>query len=175
MEQRPSCVADRVSTGASDGGFADFMRAHAPVLMRKAYLLTGSRLAAEDLVQDTLARLYPRWTRVAASDVPLAYVQRSLTNNFLNQRRKRGYRELLIEAPPDCAARHSVEREVVDRDEACALLQTLSHRQRTVLILRFYEGFTDAEIAQRLACRPGTVRSLASRGLASLRELTLAA
>jgi RNA polymerase sigma-70 factor (sigma-E family) len=175
MEPNPLCVDSTRSRRVADAGFAELVRATVPVLARKAYLLTGSWLAAEELVQDTLVRLYPQWERVANADVPLAYVQRSLTNNFLNQRRKDGYRELLTDVVPDRLGRPSIEREVTDRDEVLALLRTLNRRQQTVLVLRFYEELSDTEIADHLGCRPGTVRSLASRGLATLRERTQAA
>ena len=171
MESTLWCVDDGArSRSDTDGGYADFVRAHVPTLLRKSYLLTGSGLAAEELVQDTLVRLYPRWEKVQNADVPLAYVQRSLTNNFLNQRRRDGHREVLTDVVPDRPARRSTERDVTDRDEAWSLLRKLSRPQRTVLMLRFYEGMTDLEIAAHLGCRPGTVRSLASRGLATLRE-----
>ena len=69
-------------------GFSMFVRQHSTTLLRAAYLLTGDRGAAEELLQDTLVRLYPQWSRVQAADVPMAYVRRSLTNNFLNGRRR---------------------------------------------------------------------------------------
>ena len=158
-----------------DTGFADFVRDNSSTLLRKAYLLTGSRPAAEDLVQDTLLRLYPQWQKVENADVPLAYVQRSLTNNFLNQRRRGVHREIVTDAVPDRPDGRSAERDAVDRDEIRSLLGTLRGRQRSVLVLRFYEGLTDAEIAAHLGCRAGTVRSLASRGLSTLRSRVPAA
>jgi RNA polymerase sigma-70 factor (sigma-E family) len=175
MEPTLSYIAGTGSRCASDLSFAEFVRANMPVLVRKAYLLTGSGHAAEELVQDTLVRLYPRWERVAGADVPLAYVQRSLRNNFLSQLRNGRGRELLIDAVPDVPGRSSIERETTDRDEVWALMRTLNRRQRTVLVLRFYEGLSDTEIAEYLGCRPGTVRSLASRAVAKLRERTQAA
>ena len=81
-------------------GFTTFVRQHSTTLLRAAYLLTGDRGAAEELVQDTLVRLYPQWSRVQAADVPLAYVRRCLTNNFLNSRRRAG-REVLFADPPE--------------------------------------------------------------------------
>lgn len=149
--------------------FADFVRAHTRVLVRTAYLLTGSGDSAEDLVQDTFLRLYPQWHRVQAAEAPLAYVRRSLTNAFLNQRRRRSSTEVVTDHLPDRPADRDSVDELVDRDEIWMLLATLAERQRAALVLRYYEGLADAEIAAALGCREGTVRSLISRGLATLR------
>jgi RNA polymerase sigma-70 factor (sigma-E family) len=150
--------------------FADFVRANTPALVRTAYLLTGSAHAAEELVQDTLVRLYPQWERVERADVPMAYVRRSIANQFLNQRRRASSREIVTDTLPDRPGERSAEDDLVDRDEVWALLQTLGGRQRAALVLRYYHGYDDNEIADALGCRPGTVRSLISRGLASLRH-----
>lgn len=151
-------------------GFADFVRANTPALVRTAYLLTGSADAAEELVQDTLVRLYPQWQRVENADVPIAYVRRSLANGFLNQRRRASSRDIVTDTVPDRPSERSSVDDLVDRDEVWALLQTLNERQRAALVLRYYEGLDDSEIATALGCREGTVRSLVSRGLAALRQ-----
>jgi RNA polymerase sigma-70 factor (sigma-E family) len=154
---------------SSGTGVEEFMQANVTALLRKAYLLTGSGPAAEDLVQDTLVRLYPQWGRVETAEVPLAYVRRSLTNTYLNQRRKGVHREISVDLVPDEPARRSTEKDVANREEVRALLRSLNQRQQAALVLRFYEGFDDTEIAENLGCRTGTVRSLISRGLATLR------
>jgi RNA polymerase sigma-70 factor (sigma-E family) len=150
--------------------FAQFVREQTAPLLRSAYLLTGSPSAAEDLVQDTLLRLFPKWDRVMAADVPLAYVRRSLVNGFLNERRRPGSRELMLSELPERADSRDVGVDVTNRDLVWRLLATLPDRQRAALVLRFFHDLTDDEIAECLNCRPGTVRSLISRGLASLRE-----
>lgn len=72
----------------ADGvGFAAFVRANSGSLFKTAFLLTGSADRAEELLQDTLARLYPRWDRVQAAEAPVAYVRRCVTNGFINSRR----------------------------------------------------------------------------------------
>jgi RNA polymerase sigma-70 factor (sigma-E family) len=150
--------------------FTDFVQANNSALMRTAYALTGSVSAAEELVQDTLVRLYSRWERVQNADVPLAYVRRALTNQFLNERRRTTNREVVTDTVPDRPGGRSAENDVVDRDQVVALLKTLGRRQRAVLVLRYYDGLSDAEIAETLGSRPGTVRSLISRSLAALRQ-----
>jgi DNA-directed RNA polymerase specialized sigma24 family protein len=80
--------------------FSAFVRANTSALLRTAYLLTGSSAEAEDLVQDTLTRMYPKWQRVRQADVPLAYVRRSLANNFVNSRRRTSSTEIAVELIP---------------------------------------------------------------------------
>jgi RNA polymerase sigma-70 factor (sigma-E family) len=156
-------------------GFAGFVRANTPALLRTAYLLTGNGPAAEELVQDTLVHLYPKWAKVAAADVPIAYVRRSLTNAFVNQKRGPAARQVALDAVPESADwRDPIDR-FADRDELWTLLGTLPDRQRAALVLRYFHDLPDDEIARTLDCRVGTVRSLISRGLAALREQRAAA
>jgi RNA polymerase sigma-70 factor (sigma-E family) len=152
--------------------FSMFVRAHSTALLRSAFLLTGERSAAEDLVQDTFLRLLPRWSKVVAADVPLAYVRRSLTNNFLNGRRRRAGHELLVADPPERGYDSDPAGSLSDRDLVRGLLADLPPKQRAVLVLRFYDDLSDAEIAADLGCRQGTVRSIVSRSLAALRAET---
>jgi RNA polymerase sigma-70 factor (sigma-E family) len=151
-------------------GFAGFVRENTPALLRTAYLLTGNSLSAEELVQDTLVRLYPKWDRVAGADVPLAYVRRSMANGFINQKRRAARREVGYADVPERVDWHDPLTQLADRDQIWAGLRLLSERQRAALVLRFFEDLTDEQTAAALGCRVGTVRSLISRGLAVLRE-----
>lgn len=153
----------------AETGFAAFVREHTPALLRTAYLLTGNRNAAEELVQDTLVRLYPKWERVEHADAPLAYVRRSLANAFVNQQRRAARREFAYADVPERIDDRDEFRQVVDRDEIWNRLAILPDRQRAALVLRFFEGMSDDDAAAALGCRVGTVRSLISRGLAALR------
>ena len=152
--------------------FTSFVRQHSTVLLRSAYLLTGDRLEAEELVQDTLVRLYPNWGRVSAAEVPLAYVRRSLTNNFLNGRRRRSSGDLLFAEPPERGYDPDLGGRLSDRQLVRQLLDGLPDRQRAVLVLRFFDDLEDTEIASIIGCRRGTVRSMVSRGLQQLRAET---
>jgi RNA polymerase sigma-70 factor (sigma-E family) len=151
-------------------GFAGFVREHTPALLRTAYLLTGNGPNAEELVQDTLVRLYPKWDRVENADVPLAYVRRSLANGYINQQRRASRREHAYEDVPEHVDQFDAVNQLADRDEIWAGLRHLPDRQRAALVLRFFEDLTDEQSAAALGCRVGTVRSLVSRGLATLRE-----
>jgi RNA polymerase sigma-70 factor (sigma-E family) len=156
----------------TDLDFAAFVRLHTPALLSSAYVLTGSRSAAEDLVQDTFVRLYPQWWRVAETAVPIAYVRRSMMNNFLNTRRGAAAHEVPVADPPSAAQQPDIAGGVSDRDLVRSLLATLPPRSRAVLVLRFLHDVPDAQIAAELGCRPATVRSIVSRSLAALRVAT---
>lgn len=149
--------------------FAEFVRRHSTTLLRSAYLLTGDRVDAEELVQDTLVRLYSNWRRVMAADVPLAYVRRSLTNNFLNGRRRRSATDLLFAEPPEHGYDPDIGGRLSDQELVRTLLDGLSDKQRAVLVLRYFDDLDDVEIAEVVGCRRGTVRSIISRSLSQLR------
>jgi RNA polymerase sigma factor (sigma-70 family) len=124
---------------------------------------------AEDVLTDVLGRAYEQWDRVGAADNVHAYVRRMIVNEYVGwwRRLKRTtpVADLGDLSPPlpDHADAHAEHGAVV------AELAKLPRRQRAVLVLRFYEGMSDAEVAQALGCRPSTVRSNASRALATLR------
>jgi RNA polymerase sigma-70 factor (sigma-E family) len=163
-------IAFRERLAGVDEHFAAFVRAHSRSLYGTAYLLTGSPHAAEELVQDTLAALYPKWERVAAADSPLAYVRRSLSNRFVSGSRRASARDLGMWELPDAAAPGDLAHAITERRWLWHVLGTLPERQRAALVLRYFHDLPDDEIAAHLDCRVGTVRSLISRGLSSLRE-----
>jgi RNA polymerase sigma-70 factor (sigma-E family) len=170
-------VPDAAPAHDVDRDFETFVRAETAALLRTAYLLTGESAAAEDVVQETLTRLYPRWHRVIGADSPPAYVRRSLVNTFLNGRRSASSREVIADIRPVADSRR-IEPDIAtaagNRDELWRLLSALPARQRAALVFRYYLDLTDRETARELGCRPGTVRSLISRSLATLREPTSA-
>lgn len=165
-----ACAAAWEGRMEGDAAFASFVREQTGALVRSAYLLTGSVADAEDLVQETLLRLYPKWDRVMSADAPIAYVRRSLVNSFLNNRRKPSSREVTFAELPERWDERDIGRDLTDRDQVWRLLTVLPDRQRAALVLRFFHDLPDDEIARALGCRLGTVRSLVSRGLAALRE-----
>jgi RNA polymerase sigma-70 factor (sigma-E family) len=145
------------------------MAARQDALARTAYLLTGSQAAADDLLQATLTKIYLAWPRIADRQHVDAYARRALVNEHRSTWRKAVRRpEVLAEIPPDRAERpteYDGEREAVWR-----LVQGLPPRQRAVVVLRYYEDLSEAQIADLLGISTGTVKSQASRALASLRE-----
>lgn len=143
-------------------------------LLRLAYQLTHDRAAAEDVVQEALMKLYRAWRR----DVPLpehvdAYARRAVVNEFLRRQRLRSATELISADLPELVE-SSFEDVVVDRDALWRALDALPPRQRTVLVLRYYEDLPDADIAAVIGAKEGTVRSLALRALTALRSTSLA-
>lgn len=154
--------------------YAVFVRHHAGTLFRTAFMLTGDAADAEELLQDTLALLYPRWDKVTAADSPVAYVRRSLVNRLVSLRRHPSSRDVLLSALPDQPSQLDPANGVVDRDQLWQLLATLSARQRAALVLRYLYDMPDEEIAEALGCRVSTVRSLISRAVASLRDGAIA-
>ena len=120
-----------------DDELADFVRARYPQLLRRGYLLTGSQLAAEDLVQEALARCCAAWRRHPVTE-PDAYVQRVMVNVLISRSRLRRFREEVTADVPE-AGRSDLTSQHADRDAVWRALQGTAPRQRAVLVLRFYE------------------------------------
>jgi RNA polymerase sigma-70 factor (sigma-E family) len=150
--------------------FEEFAAARLGVLLRFAAVLTGDRALAEDVVQEVLIRAHGRWAAIARLDRPEAYVRKMVVNEYLSWRR-RSWRLVPSGSGTDVDARLTADP-AVDHAERAAILAELTRlprRQRAVLVLRYYEALSDAEIAEVLGCAPGTVRGYASRALATLR------
>ncbi|HST47548.1 SigE family RNA polymerase sigma factor [Jatrophihabitans sp.] len=157
----------------SDERYTAFVREHTPALLKTAYLLTRNAGEAEELVQDTLVWLYPRWQQVEFAEHQLAYVRKAVVNRYLAGRRRLSATEVFFDPSWDRAPDRPVTRdrtaEVDERIALWAQLGELSERQRAALVLRFFHDLPDDEVAEVLECRVGTVRSLISRGLSVLR------
>jgi RNA polymerase sigma-70 factor (sigma-E family) len=149
--------------------FDDFVRGRSTALGRTAYLLTGNRQDAEDLLQTALARAATRWGRIDDAE---AYVRRVLYTSAVSRWRqlRRHPAEVLGFTPVGHPAPAAVEVEV--RMVLEQALARLTARQRAVLVLRFYEDRTEAQTAQVLGCAIGTVKSQTRHALARLRALS---
>ncbi|MET7511141.1 SigE family RNA polymerase sigma factor [Streptomyces albidoflavus] len=158
-----------VRTECASPDFESFAAARWPRLLRTAYLLTGDHHEAEDLVQVTLAKLYPAWPRVRGLDEPDAYVRRALVNNNLSRFRKRRVVQLLTPRLPERAQEGGAAR-TEERSLLLEALGTLPPRQRAVVVLRYWEDLSEQQAAEVLGCSPGNVKSQASRGLRKLRD-----
>ena len=141
---------------------------HAPQALRLAYLLTGDGRLAEDLVQDAFVRLAGRMLHLRSPDSFQAYLRVTVVNLVRSHRRRKAVETRFLERqvvgapvePPDISA----------RDELRVALTALPVRQRTAIVLRYYEDLSEAQTAEVMRCRGGTVRSLVSRGMATLRS-----
>jgi len=151
--------------------FERWVHARGGALARSAYLLTGDAQLAEDLLQETLARVAQNWRKVAREGSPDAYARRVMHNLTVDAwRRRRSRPHEVLGTPPELAGRGDavdVERRVVLRDA----LARLTPRQRAVLSLRFYEDQTEVEVAAVLGISVSTVKSTAREALARLRAV----
>ncbi|KQZ76181.1 SigE family RNA polymerase sigma factor [Nocardioides sp. Root151] len=154
-----------------DEEFTEWMTARQGVLFRTAFLVAGDKQTAEDLVQTAAAKLYLVWDRVHARGNVDAYMRRIIINeNNSLWRRPWKKREHVTEELPESG----YVDQVGDPVEAAGLwsaVQQLPARQRAVIVLRYYEDLSEAEIAETLEISPGTVKSQASRAMATLRTL----
>jgi RNA polymerase sigma-70 factor (sigma-E family) len=142
---------------------------HAPDGIRFAYLLTGDRALAEDLVQEAFARFVGRLSHLRDPNSFGAYLRRTIVNlsrsHSRHARIERAYTTGLARA----TARDTAPNDALDQAMHDALLR-LPVRQRAAMVLRFYEDLSEGRIAEVMRCRPGTVRSLVSRGMKALRS-----
>ncbi|MBO9522766.1 MAG: SigE family RNA polymerase sigma factor [Nocardioidaceae bacterium] len=152
--------------GAVQDSFAEYVGARWATLYRLAVLLVGES-RADDVAQAALVRAYSSWDRVRDAASPDAYLRKILVNTAISEgRRHRPTVPLLDEL--DVAA-ESHESAVVDRDALWSRIEALPPRQRAVIVLRYYEDFSEAEIARTLGCAPGTVKAHAHAALKALR------
>ena len=148
--------------------FAVFVAARGQALQRTAFLLTGDWATAEDLLQTALARAYPRWSRVTRDD-PEAYVRKVLVNTWSSWWRRKWRGERPTEALPESVGSDPYV-EADRRGAVAAALAGLPPKQRAVVVLRFHEDLTEAQVAAMLGISVGTVKSQTSKALAKLRD-----
>jgi RNA polymerase sigma-70 factor (sigma-E family) len=150
-----------------------FMRRHAE-LVRLALLLVGDQPTAEDVVQDVFARLHARGAERPHGDAALPYVRAAVVNGCRSQLRRRAVAQRFAgnhSKQFEQATCGSAEQEMMraeERRRVLSALAALPSRRREVLVLRYYLGLSEAEIAQVLGISAGTVKSTAARGLAAL-------
>jgi RNA polymerase sigma-70 factor (sigma-E family) len=151
--------------------FEQFVASHVDDLLRTAYLIVWDEVEAEDLVQDCLLKVARRWPRIRRMEQPQAYARRILVNLAIDGSRARARRRSELQS--GVAAIPIAIEPLTALDIRAELLQALAQlpaRQRAVLVLRYFNDLTEAQVADVLGCPAGTVKSSASRGLARLRE-----
>lgn len=152
-----------------DEVFASLVAARSAALLRTAFLTTGHRQEAEDLLQTALAKTYLAWGRIESEQSVEAYVRRTMVTTHVSSWRRHRNRERAADSEPELFDPATAEGDLVERDWMWQALAGLPPRQRTVLVLRYYEEMSEAEIALAMGCSTGSVKTHASRGLATLR------
>ncbi|WP_183099879.1 SigE family RNA polymerase sigma factor [Nocardioides pelophilus] len=156
----------------TDEEFAELVHACWASLYRTAYLMLGDPADAEDLVQTALAKTYANWRRVRSVDAAPGYARTTLVNTAASWFRKKGWRnERPTEVLPETAQTSGHETEFSERRTVIDALSTLPPRQRAVVVLRFYEDLSVAQVAHALGITEGTVKSQTSEALSKLRAL----
>ncbi|NEA31793.1 SigE family RNA polymerase sigma factor [Streptomyces sp. SID13031] len=150
--------------------FDEWVQLRGAALLRFAYLITRDHSRAEEAVQDALVGAYSRWPKIIRDGEPEAYLRRSIINADISGWRKFFRRETPVgEATTFDSATADHAGPYAEQDAVWRLCASLPTKQRAAVVLRYYEGLPDAEIAEILNCSAPTVRSQIHRALASLR------
>jgi len=164
----PSAAGDRGDHGNGDRGFREYVTTRSQSLLRTAYLLTGNRADAEDLVQAALAKTYQAWDRIEDRQALDGYVRKAMVNTHISWWRRRRLDEYPTDEIPDRAvADHAPGSDL--QDTLRRAIDRLPQRMRAAVMLRYYEDMTEAEVADALGVSLGTVKSTVSRAVAKLR------
>ncbi|MET7303769.1 SigE family RNA polymerase sigma factor [Embleya sp. NPDC005575] len=156
--------------GASDADFQEFAATHSRRLFRTACLLTsGDWHAAEDLLQETLGKLYPRWRKISRMEWPFAYAHTTLLRTYFAQQRRKASTERMTDSVPEHADRATGDPEL--RLTLLDGLAALAPRDRAVLVLRYWEDRSVGQTAEMLDLSEGAVRVRSHRALDRLRGL----
>jgi len=165
-------IAAEMEVGESDhrSRVGELYARFAPTGLRLAYLLTGDRAIAEDLVQEAFIRFVGRLHHLGNPDAFDAYLRRTIVNLSKNHFRRSSVERSYLERQARQSPPSREEPDVLGYQMMREALLGLPVRQRAAIVLRYYEDRSEAEIADILRCRPATVRSLVSRGLQALRK-----
>jgi RNA polymerase sigma-70 factor (sigma-E family) len=161
-------VAEQVSAS-----FVEFVSARYPALVRLAFLLVGDRGHAEDLVQSSLYRTFLAWEKLRAIEAAEAYTRTTMIRLAGHWSRRRWRGEIPDAGPESRQGRFDPDGSVDAALDMQVALSQLPYAQRAVLVLRFFDDLSEAQVASVLGCSVGTVKSRTSRGLARLRAAGL--
>jgi RNA polymerase sigma-70 factor (sigma-E family) len=151
--------------------FRDYVAARSPALLRTAYMLTGNRSDAEDLLQASLAKTYLAWSSIRERDSVDAYVRKIMVNTRTSWwRRRRHVSEIATDNVPETVAVGDPTAAFALHDVLWGALADLPARQRATVVLRYYEDLSELETAEILGVSVGTVKSTTARALAKLRQ-----
>ena len=164
-------VAEMEAEQGRAGRLAEVYERSAPAGFRLAYLLTGDRALAEDLVQEAFLRFVGRLHHLRDPEAFDAYLRRTIVNLSRDVFRRRTVERSYLERQTAELREGRTDRDVAAYESMRAALLSLPPRQRAAIVLRYYEDLHESDIADLLRCRPATVRSLVARGLEALRRI----
>ena len=164
-------VADMEVDEHRTDGMAEIYERSAPGGFRLAYLLTGDRALAEDLVQEAFLRFVGRLHHLRDPEAFDAYMRRTIVNLSKDVFRRRAVERSYLERRTAELSEVHTDRDVAAYESMRSALLSLPQRQRAAIVLRYYEDLHESQIADLLRCRPATVRSLVARGLEALRQI----
>jgi RNA polymerase sigma-70 factor (sigma-E family) len=166
----PGEPAPLTGTADAEAAFTAYVQERRASLFATAYHLTGDRFEAEDLLQSALFSTYRAWDRISDKAAVGGYLRRTMTNLHISAWRRRKLNEYPTEELPETVGESDAMRGTELRAVLWQALSRLPELQRTMLVLRYYEGRTDPEIADILNISVGTVKSSIWRSLRRLRE-----
>lgn len=167
VELRAEDISRRTTEARSS--LEDLYLHHARRAMRLAYLLTGERPAAEDLVHDAFIRVASKTSRLESDAAFAAYLRKTIVNLHTSLMRRRKIERAYLTREASRPAIDAALPDIDVQDDMRRRLLSLPPRQRAALALRYYEDLSESEAAEILRCSPGAVKSLTSRGLRALR------
>ena len=151
-------------------GFAELVEARSTALLRLAYAVVGDHQLAQDLLQEALVKVYVAWPRLRDASGAEAYARRTIVTTAISWRRRRSFHEPPIERRSRSAGDADETDRLATHDVLWQQVRGLPPRQRTALVLRYYEDLSEAETAELMGCSTGTVKSQLSAALGKLRQ-----
>jgi len=152
-------------------GFAELVDARSTALLRLAYAVVGDHQLAQDLLQEALVKVYVAWPRLRDASGAEAYARRTIVTTAISWRRRRSFHEPPVDVVPDSEGDADQGDRLAIHDVLWQQVRGLPPRQRTALVLRYYEDLSEAETAELMGCSTGTVKSQASHAMTRLRAL----
>jgi RNA polymerase sigma-70 factor (sigma-E family) len=149
--------------------FAVLVEARSTALLRFAYVVVGDHQLAQDLLQEALVKAYVAWPRLRDASSAEAYVRRTVVTTAISWRRRRSFHEPPTDSVPDRYEPDATDR-LATQDVLWEQVCGLPPRQRTALVLRYYEDLSEAETAELMGCSVGTVKSQVATALSKLRD-----
>jgi RNA polymerase sigma-70 factor (sigma-E family) len=148
--------------------FDEYLATYADGLLVHATVISVSPHTAQDIVQTVLERALRRWDTISNLQYPDAYVRRMVVNEFISLHRRMS-RVLLTDRAPELPAVADHAGQISDRAALIGALHKLPNRQRAAIALRYWNGLSDAQIADQLGCSESTARGYIFRGLRRLK------